>query len=78
VDAFPWTHRGTRQLWRLGFWISGEITNTTSLDCELDWPAQQVRDTFHFSQNQISEAMRGTRQLWPDDGPQNYEYNSVL
>jgi hypothetical protein len=67
VDAFPWAHRGGGRIWRLGFWIPCEATNAAPLDYELDWPAQQLRSTFHFSQDQIDEAMRAARQLWIDD-----------
>jgi hypothetical protein len=59
-------------VWRLGFWIPCEVTNSASLDGELDWPAQGIRSTFHLSQHQIDEAMRGARQLWPSDDPPEY------
>jgi hypothetical protein len=51
-------------------WGSGspcEAADAAPLDYELDWPAQQLRSTFHVSQDQIDEAMRATRQLWIDE-----------
>jgi hypothetical protein len=69
ADAFPWAHRGGGRLWRLGFWIPIEVANAAPLDYELDWPAQQLRSAFHFSQDQIDEASRSARQLWLIDDP---------
>jgi hypothetical protein len=69
ADAFPWAHRGGGRLWRLGFWIACAVPNAAPLDYELDWPAQQLRSTFHVSQDQIDDAMRAARQLWIDDQP---------
>jgi hypothetical protein len=48
-----------------------EAANAAPLDYELDWPAQQVHTTFHFSQDQIDEAWRAARQLWNDDQQDN-------
>jgi hypothetical protein len=66
-DAFPWAHRGGGRIWRLGFWIVCEAASAAPLDYELDWPAQQLRSTFHVSQDQIDEALRAARQLWFDE-----------
>jgi hypothetical protein len=66
-DAFPWTHHGGGRIWRLGFWIACEAASAAPLDYELDWAAQQLRGTFHVSQDQIDEALRAARQLWFDD-----------
>lgn len=71
ADAYPWAHGGGSRLWRLGFWIPFEAANAAPLDYELDWPAQQVRTTFHLSQDQIDEAWRAARQLWNDDQQDN-------
>jgi hypothetical protein len=67
ADAFPWAHRSAGRLCRLGFWIPCEVADAAPLDYELDWPAQQLRNTFHVSQDQIDEAMRAARQLWIDE-----------
>jgi len=69
ADAFPWAHRSGGRLCRLGFWIPCEVTNAAPLDYELDWPAQQLRSPFHVSQDQIDQARRAARQLWPVDDP---------
>ena len=55
------------EICRLGFWIPCEAADAAPLDYELDWPAQQLRSTFHVSQDQIDEAMRAARQLWIDE-----------
>lgn len=77
ADARPWAQRGGGRVWRLGFWISCEIPDAAPLDYELHWPAQQVRSTFHFSQDQIDDARRGSRQLWPIDDPQEHSYRGI-
>jgi hypothetical protein len=79
-DAFPWAHRGGRGIWRLGFWIACDVTSAAPLEYVLDWPAQAVHSAFGFTQEQIDEAWRAARQLWPayDDGHDHGVYPAII
>jgi hypothetical protein len=65
-DAFPWAHRGGRRIWRVGFWIACDVPVAAPLEYVFDWPAQSVHSVFGFTREQIDEALRAARQLWPD------------
>ncbi len=72
-DALPWAHRGGGGIWRLGFWVACDVTSSAPLEYVLDWPAQAVHSVFGFTQDQMDEARRAARQLWPaDDDGQDY------
>ncbi|HSR85715.1 MAG TPA: hypothetical protein VLM11_16200 [Streptosporangiaceae bacterium] len=79
-DAFPWAHRGGRGIWRLGFWIACDVTGAAPLEYVLDWPAQAVHSAFGFTQEQIDEARRAARQLWPAyaDGQDHGTYPAII
>jgi hypothetical protein len=71
-DALPSAHRGGGRIWYLGYWIACDVPVAAPLEYVLDWPAQAVRSTFGFAQEQVDQARSAARQLWPDSENQEH------
>ena len=64
IDALPEAHHGGGRIWHLGYWIASDVA---PLEYVFEWPAQEARSEFGFTREQVDEARRAARQLWPTE-----------